>query len=151
MAFIQKIDKEEQTLTVLFDDDKNVVYDFSQLDELELSYAISIHKSQGGEFPVVVIPLASGPPMLMTRNLLYTAVTRAKELVVLAGRERTIHRMVGNNHIAKRYSSLDNRPKLWDGHVMIKIPLMLMFPGYYIHYLLHIVRRTLGEKASWYM
>lgn len=109
LGFITDIDKEEQTLTVLFDDDKKVVYDFSQLDELELAYAVSIHKSQGCEFPVVVIPLADGPPMLMTRNLLYTGVTRAKELVVLVGRERTIEKMVANNHIAKRYSSLDVR------------------------------------------
>ncbi len=111
LGLIQDIDREEQTLTVKFDDDKTVVYEFSQLDELELSYAISIHKSQGCEFPVVVIPLAAGPPMLMTRNLLYTGVTRAKEMVVLVGREQAIYRMVGNNHIAKRYSSLDIRLK----------------------------------------
>lgn len=109
MGFIQDIDKEEQTLTVLFDDDKTVVYEFSQLDELELSYAITIHKSQGNEFPVVIIPLISGPPMLMTRNLLYTGVTRAKEMVVLVGREKMIQRMVQNNHIAKRHSGLDSR------------------------------------------
>ena len=111
LGLIQDIDREEQTLTVKFDDDKTVVYEFSQLDDLELSYAISIHKSQGCEFPVVVIPLAAGPPMLMTRNLLYTGVTRAKEMVVLVGREQAIYRMVGNNHIAKRYSSLDIRLK----------------------------------------
>ncbi|HCS74113.1 MAG TPA: ATP-dependent RecD-like DNA helicase [Clostridiales bacterium] len=109
MGFIQDIDKEEQTLTILFDDEKTVIYDFSQLDELELSYAVTIHKSQGSEFPVVVIPLAYGPPMLMTRNLLYTAVTRARELVVLVGKENMIRRMVENNHIARRYSSLDER------------------------------------------
>ncbi|HHY81485.1 MAG TPA: ATP-dependent RecD-like DNA helicase [Clostridiales bacterium] len=108
MGFIQDINHEEQTVTVLFDD-KTVVYDFSQLDELELSYAISIHKSQGSEFPVVIIPLISGPPMLMTRNLLYTAVTRAKELVVLVGRDNMIARMISNNHIAKRYSGLCKR------------------------------------------
>ena len=88
-----------------------VVYDFTQLDELELAYAISIHKSQGSEFPVVVIPMAWGPPMLMTRNLLYTAVTRAKEMVVLVGRERTIQAMVQNNHISNRYSGLERRLK----------------------------------------
>ena len=111
MGFIQDIDKEEQTLTVLFDDDRTVVYDFSQLDELELAYAVTIHKSQGNEFPVVILPLISGPPMLMTRNLLYTGVTRAKEMVVLVGRERMIQRMIQNNHIAMRYSGLDNRLK----------------------------------------
>ena len=112
MGFIQAIDSVDQTLTILFDDDKIVEYDFSQLDELELSYAISIHKSQGSEFPVVVIPLISGPPMLMTRNLLYTGVTRAKELVVLVGREKIIGRMVQNNHIDKRYSGLDEKLQL---------------------------------------
>jgi exodeoxyribonuclease V alpha subunit len=111
IGFIQDIDTEEQTVTVLFDDEKTVVYEFSQLDELELSYAITIHKSQGSEFPVVIIPLASGPPMMMTRNLLYTGVTRAKELVVLVGREKTIKQMVDNNHEAKRYSGLGRRLK----------------------------------------
>jgi len=109
MGFVQDIDNEEQTVTVLFDDDRIAVYDFTQLDELELAYAISIHKSQGSEFPVVIIPLMQGPPMLMTRNLLYTAVTRAKELVVVVGRERVIAEMVANNHIAKRYSNLCKR------------------------------------------
>ena len=119
MGFIQDIDSEEQTLTVLFDDEKTVVYDFSQLDELELAYAISIHKSQGSEFPIVVIPLVSGPPMLMTRNLLYTGVTRAKKMVVLVGKERIIGQMVANNHIAKRYSGLSLRLKQAYGMVAI--------------------------------
>jgi exodeoxyribonuclease V alpha subunit len=119
MGFVQDIDSEEQTLTVLFDDEKTVNYDFSQLDELELAYAISIHKSQGSEFPVVVIPLVQGPPMLMTRNLLYTGVTRAKEMVVLVGKENIIGRMVANNHIAKRYSSLYKRLKQVYGLVSI--------------------------------
>jgi len=111
MGLIADIDKEEQTITVLFEDDKKVVYDFSQLDELELAYAVSIHKSQGSEFPVVIIPLADGPPMLMTRNLLYTGVTRAKKMVVLVGREGTIERMIRNNRIVLRYSNLDVRLK----------------------------------------
>ena len=96
-------------MKVIFDDDRVVIYDFTQLDELELAYAISIHKSQGSEFPVVLIPLAWGPPLLMTRNLLYTAVTRAREMVVLVGRDRTIHSMITNNHIASRYSGLEQR------------------------------------------
>ncbi len=113
MGIIQQIDHEVQTLSVLFDDDRLAVYDFSQLDELEPAYAITIHKSQGSEFPVVIIPLVYGPPMLMTRNLLYTAVTRAKELVVIVGREEIISRMVNNNHIEKRYSLLDKRLKAY--------------------------------------
>ena len=88
-----------------------MVYTIHPASELELAYAISIHKSQGSEFPVVVIPMAWGPPMLMTRNLLYTAVTRAREMVVLVGREKTIQSMVQNNHITNRYSGLERRIK----------------------------------------
>lgn len=106
---IQEIDEEAQTLTVLFDDLKTVEYDFSQLDELELAYAVTIHKSQGSEYPIVIIPIHSGPPMLMNRNLLYTAVTRAKKLVVIVGLESTLHRMVDNNREINRYSSLAYR------------------------------------------
>ncbi len=109
VGYIESIDNDDKEMTVVFDDDRVVVYDFTQLDELELAYAISIHKSQGSEFPVVLIPLAWGPPMLMTRNLLYTAVTRARKLVVLVGRDRTIDAMVKNNHIASRYSGLEQR------------------------------------------
>ena len=98
-----------EELTVLFDDGREVVYDFTQLDELELSYAVTIHKSQGSEYPVVIIPIHSGPPMLLTRNLLYTAVTRAKSLVVLVGLERTMEQMVDNNRQVRRYSSLARR------------------------------------------
>ncbi len=94
-----------------FDDDKCVEYDFSQLEELELAYAITIHKSQGSEYPVVIIPVHNGPPMLMTRNLLYTAVTRAKQLVVLVGLEQKIYDMVANNREINRYSSLAYRLK----------------------------------------
>ncbi len=79
------------------------------LDDLDLAYCMSVHKSQGSEFDAVVLPLISGPPMLMTRNLLYTAVTRAKKLVVIVGRENCIQAMVDNNHILRRYSALDWR------------------------------------------
>lgn len=106
---IQEINEEAQTLTVLFDDLKTVEYDFSQLDELELAYAVTIHKSQGSEYPIVIIPIHSGPPMLMNRNLLYTAVTRAKQLVVMVGLTDTLHRMVDNNREINRYSSLAYR------------------------------------------
>lgn len=106
---VKVIDLQEKVLTVFFDDDKQVDYDFSQLEELELSYAISIHKSQGSEFPVVLIPLTWGPPVLMTRNLLYTALTRAKSLAVIIGREKSIYSMVDNNFISRRYSGLTRR------------------------------------------
>ena len=92
-----------------FDDGRRADYDDSMLDELELSYCISVHKSQGSEFEAVVLPLLSGPPLLMTRNLLYTAITRARKLVVIVGREDCVRRMVDNNHIRRRYSALAQR------------------------------------------
>ncbi|MEA4815604.1 MAG: ATP-dependent RecD-like DNA helicase [Lachnospiraceae bacterium] len=109
------IDDLSEGITVVFDDNKYVEYDYSQLEELELSYAITIHKSQGSEYPVVVMPVLSGPPMLMTRNLLYTAVTRAKELVVLVGSKNTVYQMVDNNKEIRKYSGLDFRiARLYD-------------------------------------
>lgn len=106
MGIITEIDNESRMLTVLFDDGRESVYEFSQAEELQLAYAVSIHKSQGSEFPVVVLPLVGGPPMLLTRNLLYTAITRAKKLVVITGREDCISQMVANNRIRLRYSGL---------------------------------------------
>lgn len=103
------IDEIEQEMHVLFDDDKEVVYSFSQLDELILAYATTVHKSQGSEFPVIIMPVVWGPPMLLTRNLLYTAITRAKELVVLVGQEKYLEEMIENNRIDKRFSALDHR------------------------------------------
>jgi exodeoxyribonuclease V alpha subunit len=109
IGYIEKIDNEDQKVTVIFDDDKRVEYDFTSLDELELAYAITIHKSQGSEFPVVVIPVSYGPPMLMTRNLIYTAVTRAKKLVVLVGQRQALFSMINNNTITERFSGLKSR------------------------------------------
>lgn len=108
-GYISEIDNEDNTLKVIFDDDKEVEYDYKQLDELMLAYATTVHKAQGSEFPVVIMPISSGPPMLMTRNLFYTAITRARRLVVLVGNERNMHMMIRNNLIAERYSSLDRR------------------------------------------
>lgn len=109
MGIISRVDNEEQFVEVLYDGDRLVKYEPSDLDELELSYAVTVHKSQGSEFPVLVMPVLSGPPMLMTRNLLYTALTRAKQMVVLIGGERYIHSMVSNNYVTKRYSGLKYR------------------------------------------
>jgi exodeoxyribonuclease V alpha subunit len=105
-GLIEGIDSTNETVTVRFDDQKTVVYEFNQLDELELAYAVTIHKSQGSEYPVVIMPLHSGPPMLLSRNLLYTAVTRAKKMVVGVGIRDTMHRMVDNNREVARFSSL---------------------------------------------
>lgn len=106
---IQKIDESREFISVLFDDNKWVDYDFTQIEELELSYAVTIHKSQGSEYPVVIIPIHSGPPMLLSRNLLYTAVTRAKKLAVIVGIPETMNKMVDNNREINRYSTLDKR------------------------------------------
>ena len=86
MGVIREINEYAELLTVEFDEGKLVEYSFKQLEELELAYAITIHKSQGSEYPAVIIPMYSGPRMLMTRNLLYTAVTRARSCVCLVGR-----------------------------------------------------------------
>ena len=109
LASVTRINREEGGLTVDFDDGRQAEYDAGCLEELELAYCMSVHKSQGSEFPAVVLPLFAGPPMLMTRNLLYTAVTRARRLVVIVGREDCVKRMVDNNHIHRRYSGLEKR------------------------------------------
>ena len=96
-------------MTIEFDEGRTVEYPFKLLDELELAYAITIHKSQGSEYPAVVIPLLSGPRMLMNRNLLYTAVTRAKKCVTLVGDERIFESMVDNMSEQKRYCGLKDR------------------------------------------
>jgi exodeoxyribonuclease V alpha subunit len=109
VGFVIHVDKEEHSLTVLFDEEREVCYQSTQLENLDLAYCLSVHKSQGSEFPVVVMPVVGGPPMLLTRNLFYTALTRARNLVVLAGREDVIRQMVENDHILKRYTTLTER------------------------------------------
>lgn len=111
VGFITAVDVEEHSLTVLFDEEKEVLYASAQLENLELAYCLSVHKSQGSEFPVVVMPVVGGPPMLLTRNLFYTALTRARQLVVLVGREEVIQAMVQNDHILNRYTTLSQRLK----------------------------------------
>ena len=106
IGYIMRLSRTDREMTVEFDDGRRAVYDDSMLDELELSYCISVHKSQGSEFDAVVLPLLNGPQMLLTRNLLYTAVTRAKRLVVIVGRETCMRGMVDNNRILRRYTGL---------------------------------------------
>lgn len=108
IGVIESIDFKDEVLNIWFDD-RYVRYDFENLEELELSYAITVHKSQGSEYPVVIIPMYSCPPMLMTRNLLYTAVTRAKRMVILVGRSDIPERMVKNNREVLRYTTLCSR------------------------------------------
>ncbi len=106
-GYVYKIDDFNEMVEIIFDDNKYVSYEYNNLDEIDLSYAITVHKSQGSEYPVVVIPVHSGPPMLLSRNLLYTGVTRGKNLVVLVGITDTFHRMIDNDKEVNRFSSLD--------------------------------------------
>ena len=109
MGVIRAIDSFLETVTVAFEEGKEVTYPFKQLDELELAYATTIHKAQGSEYPAVVIPLLAGPRMLMTRNLLYTAVTRARKCVVLVGDPAVFQAMIDNQFEARRYTTLAAR------------------------------------------
>ena len=109
MGFIESIDEENNTITVIFDDERRIVYDNVYVEELELAYAITIHKSQGSEFKVVIIPTFMGSAFLMNRNILYTGITRAKELVVVVGSQKALKYMVDNTNSMERYSSLKER------------------------------------------
>ena len=109
MGIITNINTYNETLEVEYDEKRKVTYPFQLLDELELAYAITIHKAQGSEYPAVVIPLLPGPRQLFHRNLLYTAVTRAKKCVTLVGSEDTFYEMIQNAHEQNRYTSLSER------------------------------------------
>ena len=108
-GIIRTINDFSETAEIEFEDGRWAEYSFKQLDELELAYAVTIHKSQGSEYPAVIIPLLSGPRMLMNRNLLYTAVTRARKCVTVVGSEETFREMIKNEKQQRRYSSLDLR------------------------------------------
>ena len=109
MGVVREINEYAELLTVEFDEGKRVEYSFKQLEELELAYAITIHKSQGSEYPAVIIPMYNGPRMLMTRNLIYTAVTRARACVCLVGQPDAFYTMAANCVEQKRYSGLKSR------------------------------------------
>ena len=106
MGIVLSINDFAQTLIVEYEDHKRVQYHFSQLDELELAYAVTIHKSQGSEYPAVLLPLLGGPRQLMNRNLLYTGITRAKKCVTILGSEETVMEMIANGNARKRYTGL---------------------------------------------
>lgn len=108
-GIIRMINEFAELAEVEFEDGRYAQYTFKQLDELELAYAVTIHKSQGSEYPAVIIPILSGPRMLMNRNLLYTAVTRARKCVTVVGSEETFREMINNEKQQRRYSSLDRR------------------------------------------
>ena len=108
-GIMTEINEFAETATVEFEDGRQAEYSFKQLEELELAYAVTIHKSQGSEYPAVILPILSGPRMLMNRNLLYTAVTRARKCVTVVGSETTFAEMIRNEKQHQRYSSLDRR------------------------------------------
>lgn len=107
MGIIKQINTFSETVKVLFDDNRLVEYPYDILDELELAYAVTIHKSQGSEYPAVIMPILTGPSILMNRNLLYTAVTRAKKCLTIVGNDQMVYSMIRNTSEQKRFSSLD--------------------------------------------
>lgn len=109
MGIIESISERDKCMTIIFDEDKEVEYPFDGLNELDLAYAITVHKSQGSEFPIVIMPVVSVAPMLMNRNLLYTAVTRAKDMVVLVGTEKTVRCMTESNQFEERFTGLSEK------------------------------------------
>ena len=109
MGVIRQINDYSQDVVVEFDEGRQVRYPFADLDEIELAYAITIHKSQGSEYPAVVLPILGGPRVLLNRNLLYTAVTRARSTVCILGSSQTLMSMVENEEQLKRYTGLKDR------------------------------------------
>ena len=108
IGIIEEINRSSSEMTILFDD-RRVIYDFSELEDLEHAYAVTVHKSQGSEYPIVILPMCTAASMLLSRNLLYTAVTRAKQMVILVGREQIVAKMVENDRQAMRYTGLRER------------------------------------------
>ncbi len=115
VGIIREISQEAQTVTVEYDEHKRIEYPFSGLDEIELAYAVTIHKSQGSEYPAVILPVLSGPRMLLNRNLLYTAVTRARKCVTILGSRQVIFEMIANEKQHERYTSLCDRIREMEG------------------------------------
>lgn len=109
MGIVSDINEHDKYMVITFDEDKKVEYPFTNLEDIDLAYAITVHKSQGSEFPIVIMPVCNYNPMLMSRNLFYTAVTRAKKMVVLVGSERTVANMTFNNTYHKRYTGLTEK------------------------------------------
>lgn len=112
---IKEINENLQILTVEYDENRLVEYPFIQLDEIELAYAVTIHKSQGSEYPAVILPLLSGPRLLFNRNLLYTGVTRARKCVTILGSSKTVLEMIDNAKENRRFTSLNDRIREVEG------------------------------------
>ena len=109
MGIVKEIRESSSEVVVEYDEGRRVTYPFSLLDELEHAYAITIHKSQGSEYPAVIMPLMGGPRMLFNRNLLYTGITRAKSCVTILGSSAVVREMIDNESENKRYTSLTER------------------------------------------
>ena len=109
MGTVDSINISERYMIITFDDGKIIEYPFTSVEDLDLAYAITVHKSQGSEFSYVIMPVSAYMPMLMTRNLFYTAITRAKTMVVLVGGDKIVERMTKNNSYTKRFTGLLER------------------------------------------
>ena len=107
IGVIDEINTYQRKMMIVFDD-RRVCYDFSLLEDIEHAYAVTVHKSQGSEYPIVIMPMGNAPQMLLTRNLFYTAVTRAQNMVILVGNEETVRTMVQNDRQSMRYTGLCN-------------------------------------------
>ena len=117
MGIIREIDEYAQTVLVEYDEQRRVTYTYPQMEEVELAYAITIHKSQGSEYPAVIMPLLGGPRLLFNRNLLYTGVTRARGCVTILGSRKVVQEMIANESENRRYTSLDVRIRELKGEV----------------------------------
>lgn len=106
IGYIELIDFQTNEMVVMFEDGRRCIYPRTEINQLSLAYAITIHKSQGSEFDIVIIPAIAGPSMILTRNLIYTAVTRAKKMVVIVGEQKNLKRMVSNNYTVQRFTLL---------------------------------------------
>lgn len=109
VGIIKEINETAKTVVVEYDDLRRVTYPITGLDEIELAYAVTIHKSQGSEYPAVIMPLLTGPKMLFNRNLLYTGVTRAKNCVTILGSRETLSQMIANENEQRRFTGLKDR------------------------------------------
>ena len=109
MGVITTINHSTETLTVVFDDDRTASYEFDMLSELELAYAMTVHKSQGSEYRAVILTAWSGSPYLLSRSILYTAITRARQMLIIVGDESVIAQMTANDRQQRRYSGLKLR------------------------------------------
>lgn len=106
IGYIELIDFQTNEMVVMFEDGRRCIYPRTDINQLSLAYAITIHKSQGSEFDIVIIPAIAGPSMILTRNLIYTAVTRAKKMVVIVGEQTNLKRMVANKYTVQRFTLL---------------------------------------------